>query len=149
MKLLNKFTRQTLKSARNIIKEIVKLKKSGMSGREVVGKLANRLTLWQNTGIAVLNEGIVNAPIVKGLPEPTYRWRFDDGAKHCDDCKALDGVILTRSEWKKLGIKPNSPQLQCGGWHCKCRLILARARGLDMDYLPSIGLAAAKAKLGI
>lgn len=49
------------------------------------------------------------------------QWKIGQTEKHCSDCLHLNGQIHRASEWAAAGIKPQSPDLECGGWHCDCR----------------------------
>lgn len=107
-----------------------KIKKAVGRGWE---RLASRLGLWVNTAIGAFTSGQVDAEPVPGEPEPRYTWRLGATEQHCGDCLRLDGVTLTASEWARAGIKPQSPQLECGGWRCDCRLELTEAASIGFE----------------
>lgn len=87
-------------------------------------RLVSRLGLWVNKGIAAFNRGIVEREPIPGEIEPRYMWVLGNTERHCSDCLSLNGQIKTASEWATAGIEPQSPDLECGGWNCDCRLEL-------------------------
>lgn len=40
--------------------------------------------------------------------------------EHCVDCMKLNGRVYRASTWKKYDIRPQHPDLACGGWVCAC-----------------------------
>lgn len=104
-----------------------------VGGIVVFAALLSRLTLWQNTSVGAYTTGQVEATPLAGEEEPRYTWRLGRTERHCSDCLRLDGVTLTASEWARAGIKPQSPQLECGGWHCDCRLELTDAPSIGFE----------------
>jgi hypothetical protein len=53
-----------------------------------------------------------------------FVWIYGD-TQHCSTCLHLNGKILTAKEWRESGFHPQqppNPDLECGGWRCKCRL---------------------------
>lgn len=118
---------------------------SGRYGEQVIGddirqteenglaKLAARLSLWTFALGRVFNRSMLyptgqatGIDPDTGMPvtpeEPRYIWLYDPRKEHCSDCAKLNGTVLTANEWKRTGIEPQSPALQCGGWRCGCRL---------------------------
>lgn len=80
--------------------------------------LVNRIAqLWTRSYDGAVSKGQTYAP-----DDPTYVWRLGATEKHCRDCLNLDGQVHTASEWRAAGIQPQSPDLECGGWNCDCRL---------------------------
>lgn len=101
--------------------------------------LANRLILWVTAVARVFNKGKQLAPPPPGMlatEEPRLRWIYDPRKEHCDDCALLHNVVLTVSEWARLGIEPQSPQLQCGGWRCGCRWEATDAPSIGLENVP-------------
>ena len=94
--------------------------------RETIGRgwdrLTGRLDLWVNNGLQAWNRGKIETTPPIGQPEPRFMWMLGGTEKHCTDCAALDGQVKTSSEWASAGIQPQSPDLECGGWRCDCRL---------------------------
>lgn len=53
------------------------------------------------------------------------KWILGATEKHCATCFALDGIVAYAKEWDERGLHPQQPPnglLECGGWHCDCRL---------------------------
>lgn len=106
-------------------------KQTKEEGRE---KLQNRLVLWGVTMAGVYAAGQLNAPAqlqtilapdgreVAAPTELRLVWRLGNTEEHCTDCATLDGQAMTVSEWRAAGIRPQHPDLACGGWRCDCRL---------------------------
>jgi hypothetical protein len=107
------------------------------TAEEGLEKLATRALLWVASLLGVYHLGQEQAPPVVDdegeTIEVTYTWHVGN-TEHCVDCLALDGVTLTASEWAGLGIRPQSPDLACGGWRCQC--------SRTNDGLPSDGIGA-------
>jgi hypothetical protein len=103
-------------------------------GRE---KLQNRLVLWSHTlaGVYALGQEFQPPKLNADgrIEEPRLVWRRGGTADPCSDCVALDGVILTADEWRRLGVRPQGHMLECGGWHCLC--------GRYPTDAPSVGFA--------
>lgn len=106
------------------------------------GKLDNRLTLWVFGIAAAYNLGKNKQPdivFIDGVPvEYTETFRLGNTERHCKTCSALDGVTLTPSEWDRLGIGPQSPDLECGGWNCDCS---KKPEGKPSDGLANVARA--------
>lgn len=92
-------------------------------------KLLNRLVLWTVTLAGVYHLG-------KIYGEATQRLEWRVGAtEHCRDCLRMNGIVLTKEEWqrlKRLGLFPQSSDLECGGYRCQC--------GVYETGKPSIGI---------
>lgn len=88
---------------------------TAVEGRD---KLRNRLVLWGFSAAGVFHLG--QETIRPGQLEPAYVWLLGNTEEHCVDCQLLDGVVLTASDWGRLDIRPQSPGLACGGYHCDC-----------------------------
>lgn len=97
-----------------------------------IEKLGNRLALWTFALGRVFNQSqLYPSGTEPGIdprtgelitpPEPRKIWLYDPRKEHCTDCAGLNNLVLTISEWQRLGIEPQSPQLECGGWRCGCK----------------------------
>jgi hypothetical protein len=83
----------------------------------IAGLLLRIAQLWTRSYDGMISKGQTYAP-----DDPTYVWRLGATERHCRDCQNLDGQVHTASEWRAAGIRPQSPDLECGGWNCDCRL---------------------------
>lgn len=95
---------------------------TGQEGRQ---KLFNRIVLWSFALSGVYAIGQRKALPVNGV-EIEYRWELGYTDENCRDCLWANGQVLTASQWDNLaavGIAPQSPSLECGGYHCDCRLV--------------------------
>jgi hypothetical protein len=72
--------------------------------------------------------------IKEGAVEQNYEWVLGATAVHCSDCLRLNGQVHSASEWRAAGISPQSPDLECGGWNCDCRLYPVDAPSIGMDF---------------
>lgn len=102
-------------------------------------KLRNRLALWVYGMAAVYSLGKIFIPprIEDGqVVEKRQIWRRGPTEDPCGDCLALDGVVLTVSEWRATGIRPQSPQLQCTGRRCLCGLYDTDAASVGLIGVP-------------
>lgn len=85
-------------------------------GRGVVA----RLNLWVNG-----RARIANIARTHDEDDPLLVWRLGATEQHCRDCLDANGRVMRASEWRNLralGIHPQSPSLECGGWNCDCSL---------------------------
>ncbi len=55
-----------------------------------------------------------------------FRWRLGATEKHCRDCLRLNGQVHRMRDWRKKGFLPGSDKLECRGFNCDCKLVLAR-----------------------
>ena len=94
-------------------------------------KAQNRVQLWVNTLYRAETEGKVSAPPVAGI-EMKFRWQLGGTEEHCETCLALSGVVMVASDWQKLGLRPQHPDLECGGWNCDCQLIESDAAAMSL-----------------
>lgn len=86
----------------------------------VASRLLSRVrTLWRNAPLRT-----ENIARTYDRDDPWYRWELGATEKHCKDCLHLNGQIHRASEWRAAGIRPQSPDLECGGWNCDCKLVL-------------------------
>jgi hypothetical protein len=83
-------------------------------------KLWRRLSLWTFTLGAVYAIGQLYPKPGPDFSEPRYVWRRGSTKEPCSTCLSLDGVIMTASEWRISGYRPQGSSLECGGWNCQC-----------------------------
>ena len=113
------------------------VKRTAEEGRDM---LRNRLTLWANDGASHFESGKVHSPPrlnaeTGTIEEPRYQWRRGPTSDSCSDCIALDGVILTASEWRRTGIQPKSFDLECRGFNCLCELVQVQEPSVGFENL--------------
>jgi len=106
-------------------------------GRE---KLGNRLILWAITIGGIYHMGQEFASDRFG-EERNYEWFYDNRKRHCGTCLGLNGVVLSVSEWRIIGYRPQDSGLDCGGHECGCER-------KETDK-PSIGVDAAQGKVNV
>lgn len=92
---------------------------NGSAAGRLVGRVVTRIrSLWSNniTSTETLGQTL-------NRQDNWYMWQFGATEKHCKDCARFNGQIHRASEWRAAGIRPQSPDLECGGFNCDCRLI--------------------------
>jgi len=70
-------------------------------------------------------DGIYAQGKMKGNPYKMGTWRLGGTKEHCDTCAMLDGQEHPVHWFIDNGYIPQergSATLQCGGWHCECRI---------------------------
>lgn len=80
--------------------------------------VSSRLDIWANRYNAVRSaaQTIVCA-------DRKMVWYLGRTEKHCTDCLTYEGRVHRASTWRGAGAMPQSRRLECGGWHCDCRLV--------------------------
>jgi hypothetical protein len=97
-----------------------KLAAIGDKARRIGNRILGRITTsWKNSTLKFETEGVT-----LNRDDPYLEWQLGATEKHCTDCAFLNGQIKRASEWRAAGIKPQSPDLECGGWNCDCRLVV-------------------------
>lgn len=88
---------------------------------------ARKPILWFNKSIAPLFEAGKASADKNGM----YEWVLGNTEQHCRTCKALDGQRHRMKTYFSRNLIPQSDILECGGWHCDCKLIqvFGKARG--------------------
>jgi hypothetical protein len=106
-------------------------------GQEAAGNLADDIVAGRYTATeekpkppSLLERAALWAAAIIGIQaigqmyqtnDPFLVWRVGP-TEHCADCLRLNGQIHRGSEWLASGWSPQSPSLQCHGYHCQCRL---------------------------
>ena len=81
--------------------------------------LLSRAKLWANKWNAAYNEALRVITIENG---GNLIWVLGE-AEHCTTCLALNGIVASGKEWEASGWKPQSADLECHGYNCKCQLL--------------------------
>lgn len=84
------------------------------------GKLTtclNRAKLWENAYSRVKSEAQTMA-----CANQKFEWKLGKSLKHCKSCMQVAGRVYRGSIWKKYNYRPQSPDLECGGFRCNCTL---------------------------
>lgn len=86
-----------------------------------LNKLYSRTELWVNRYGEAENQAKLMA-----CADQKLKWTINGKGKgckeHCSSCLKLNGKVKRASYWNKVGIRPQSPDLECGGWRCCCTL---------------------------
>jgi hypothetical protein len=83
--------------------------------KDKLAGIANRVAIWKNKASAFLNIGRKH-----DRSNPFLAWRIGATEKHCPDCARLNGQVHTAERWRRAGIEPQSPDLECNGFNCAC-----------------------------
>ena len=82
-----------------------------------MGPLMVKAELWINRYLDISNQAKIDACGDKKLA-----WRLGATKIHCEDCSRFNGKVKRASQWQRAGIRPQSHDLECGGWRCLCVL---------------------------
>lgn len=84
-----------------------------------LAQFQNRAQMWANRYNDVVNQ----AKLLTADAKDKLEWVEGDTINKCGVCSGLDGMVLTAREWELLGVRPQSPDLPCKGFHCHCDLV--------------------------
>lgn len=87
--------------------------------KTAIEPLLSRARMWANKWNAAYNEALRVITVENG---GNLIWQIGD-AEHCTTCLALDGIVASGKEWEASGWKPQSEDLECHGYNCKCQLL--------------------------
>jgi hypothetical protein len=79
--------------------------------------LQSRAALWANRYQEVFNRALMMA---KGNTK--LEWVLGPTEEHCSDCGRLAGKVKRVGTWWSYPLSPQSHDLACKGFNCKCRL---------------------------
>lgn len=82
-----------------------------------LGALQYRVNMWANSYRSFMNK---SKSIVGGNRK--LKWVLGSTDEHCEDCAKLAGRVYRRATWEKWNIRPQSHDLACRGYNCKCNL---------------------------
>jgi hypothetical protein len=77
--------------------------------------LMNRAALWVNR-----YKDITNRAKTMACGDQKLMWVLGKTKEHCASCLKLNGKVKRASQWDRAGIRPQHPDLECGGWRCEC-----------------------------
>lgn len=97
-----------------------------------LGPLLVRTQMWENRYRDVMNRAKSMACADRKL-----KWVVHPEKEHCSSCLKLDGKVKRASFWYERGIRPQMPELECGGWRCGCEFVVTD-EPLSRGPLPSI-----------
>lgn len=89
------------------------------------GKLADalkRAELWINRYREAVNQAKQMA-----CKDQKLKWMINQKKnckEHCSTCLYLNGKVKRASYWEKIGVRPQSSVLECGGWRCCCGFVV-------------------------
>ena len=79
--------------------------------------LISRLELWINRYREAINLGFLWAE-----GDPKVIWVLGPTSDHCSSCSRAAGKVKRKSQFEAIGLIPQSTNLECGGFRCKCSL---------------------------
>ena len=74
---------------------------------------------WANESLTVVE--VVNLARTMADANQKLVWGLGP-TEHCRTCLKLDGKVKRAEVWAAANIRPQSPDLACGGWRCQCTL---------------------------
>ncbi len=84
------------------------------------GKLApllNRVESW-----VVRYKDVMNRAKIKACADQKLIWVLGATEEHCSSCLKITGKVKRGSTWDESEWRPQSHDLECGGWNCDCNL---------------------------
>lgn len=82
-----------------------------------VAPLFERAELWVNQYDSV--RSLAQTTVCQ---DEKLEWELGPTEEHCPDCSWYAGKVYRASVWNKYDIRPQSHDLACHGYNCKCRL---------------------------
>ncbi|MGH9158210.1 MAG: hypothetical protein ACRD1K_20770 [Acidimicrobiales bacterium] len=74
----------------------------------------NRAELWVNRYNEARNQARAMA-----CADQKYAWEVGP-TEHCGTCLKMNGKVKRASTWAEADIRPQHPNLECGGFRCQC-----------------------------
>jgi hypothetical protein len=91
-----------------------------------------RVEMWANR-----YRDITNRAKTMACKDQKLVWVLNPAKENCSSCIKLNGKVKRSSQWERAGIRPQHPDLECGGWRCGCDLIVTD-EPMSMGPLPRI-----------
>lgn len=86
--------------------------------------LLTRAGMWANRWNDAYNEATRQIALEEGY---NMQWVLGE-AEHCTTCLALSNIVAKAKEWEQSGWRPQSQDLECHGYNCKCSLEITDKR---------------------
>lgn len=110
--VLNNRIEQEYNHVLDLAEAIIRAREDG----KPVDALYARADLWVSR-----YEEVRNLAMITCGREQRLIWKLGI-AEHCNTCLALDGIVAFARDWEASGWRPQSPNLECRGYNCKCSL---------------------------
>lgn len=129
--LAHTFTNTFWRQQQRIIRSSAwKISRDVANGRyKSITNLTPRIDLWTYSLGRAWHRGLI-APSTTAQHNQRYRWDTGQVEEHCATCLLYNGHIAGRQFWQQLALRyeiyPQGTGLDCGGWHCDCRLYRVR-----------------------
>lgn len=88
------------------------------------GQAEHKPEMWFNKSLMPF----YNAGRLSADQNGMYGWAMGDTEDHCASCLTADGQKHRLKEWFESGVVPQSDQLECHGFECKCQLYRTKGR---------------------
>ena len=88
------------------------------------GQAEHKPEMWFNKSLMPF----YNAGRLSADQNGMYGWAMGDTEEHCASCLTADGQKHRLKEWFESGVVPQSDQLECHGFECKCQLYRTKGR---------------------
>ena len=98
-----------------------------------LGPLMTRAEMWINRYRDVMNQAKQMAQ-----NDPVLTWVLGATDAHCGSCTKLAGKTKRSSAWRRAGIRPQIPELECHGYNCLCVLQPTPGVPLSKGPLPKL-----------
>lgn len=78
------------------------------------------------SGYTASISGVYNYALMMAKKLSMGQWQLGRTERHCSTCSQLNGQVRTLNWFLENGYvprQPGNPNLECGGWHCDCRIV--------------------------
>jgi hypothetical protein len=82
-----------------------------------LGPHLSRAAMWTNH-----YNRLIQIAATRACADRKFKWVLGPTREHCTDCARYAGRVYRASVWARYGARPQSRQLECGGWRCQCQL---------------------------
>lgn len=95
--------------------DFIRLNSKANGGK--LGALQPRIRMWVNRYNEAKNQALQLAQ-----NDPPLKWILGNTEENCKSCLRYNGKVKRASYWEKIGARPQSPDLECKGINCDCKL---------------------------